>query len=323
MPAVADCCSKSFVFTSPNVVNYQDYEKDCIHGGGAKLCMPVWTEDEIMFAVKKKLTSITKKQAKKRFSLVNGIPRYVFSSEDPKTLVDEAIFSCSNASKLIDMLSEYRSGIAAPYSHKLIKLVPDSDFLYKHTSLDFLSSYVQGKLVEKSMKYAEHEFIGKLSQLDKGNLFASFRGHCFESFAHCRIRAGGTFKVRRIDVNSPVSRTLTIPKFKEQVVFYDLKKVVNNNVYYKPWSRTFAAVDAISLPDKTFQMTVSENHDEKYEGIMKIKEKLKEFKLYFVVPEDIFENFKEQNYVKKKKVTDKQAAKLKKSVQQWALCVPT
>ena len=68
----------------------------------------------------------------------------------------------------------------------------------------------------------------------------------YESFAHYKIRAGGTFNVRRIDVDPPVSDTLVIPKFKEQVVFYDLNELVDNNVYYKPWSKTFVAVDGIS-----------------------------------------------------------------------------
>ncbi|PKC54545.1 hypothetical protein RhiirA1_477128 [Rhizophagus irregularis] len=72
-----------------------------------------------------------------------------------------------------------------------------------------------------------------------------------------------------------------------------------NEMYYQPIDKTFPSIDAIYEPDTLFQMTTSLNHNIKMIGLNKLQSKLMktgDIDFYFVVPAQLFDNYKKQNY---------------------------
>ncbi|PKY32390.1 hypothetical protein RhiirB3_450549 [Rhizophagus irregularis] len=72
-----------------------------------------------------------------------------------------------------------------------------------------------------------------------------------------------------------------------------------NEMYYQPIDKTFPSIDAIYAPDTLFQMTTSLNHNIKMIGLNKLQSKLMktgDIDFYFVVPAQLFDNYKKQNY---------------------------
>jgi hypothetical protein len=109
--------------------------------------------------------------------------------------------------------------------------------------------------------------------------------------------------------------------------------------------KNFGAVDLILMQDKLFQITVSNKHPIKHNEIVKVIQNMPAFKrgnkirLFFVVPDEVYDGFTYQNYVtarddkdKDKDIDDKdpddlmfrQVKKMSpvlKLVEQWALKV--
>ena len=94
----------------------------------------------------------------------------------------------------------------------------------------------------------------------------------------------------------------------------------------------FGAADLLYTPDMIFQVTVSEVHPIKQVELVKIVENMPAYKknnpisLVFVVPDDIYDNFKYQDIVTKDKTskTFRKVIKLDsklKNMQQWVLKV--
>ena len=99
-------------------------------------------------------------------------------------------------------------------------------------------------------------------------------------------------------------------------------------LYLEPTKVNFEAVDSIS-ENKAFQMTVSHSHPVKMKGLKEIMDSTgtaDNFKLYFVVPDDVY---RQQDAFKKKQVyeTTKGERALRVSsalnkVEQYVLCLP-
>ena len=63
-------------------------------------------------------------------------------------------------------------------------------------------------------------------------------------------------------------------------------------MYYCPYSMTNESIDSVILPNMIFQMTVSEKHTIKYNGLFEDKNILgRNMQFYFVVPEDKYDSF--------------------------------
>lgn len=75
--------------------------------------------------------------------------------------------------------------------------------------------------------------------------------------------------------------------------------------------RNFGAVDLILTQDKIFQITVSNKHPIKQNEIVKVIQNMPAFqrgdkiRLFFVVPDDVYDGFTYQNYVTERKDKDK------------------
>lgn len=105
----------------------------------------------------------------------------------------------------------------------------------------------------------------------------------------------------------------------------------NEDVLLIPDKRNFPAIDFVMMPDQLFQLTVAKKHPIKHNEIVKIVKEIshdKIIRLYFVVPEEIYDDFTYQNYITKNKKGGGMKKIKKKSmvlnnVEQWVLKIPT
>ena len=169
-----------------------------------------------------------------------------------------------------------------------------------------------------------------------GRPFASAaRGQIFELWAHKHLSRGGTFKIKQLHDDSAGGESeLTLPEM-ECLTFSGLDDLKEKHsqastkpLYLEPTKVNFEAVDSIS-ENKAFQMTVSHSHPVKMKGLKEIMDSTgtaDNFKLYFVVPDDVY---RQQDAFKKKQVyeTTKGERALRVSsalnkVEQYVLCLP-
>jgi hypothetical protein len=101
------------------------------------------------------------------------------------------------------------------------------------------------------------------------------------------------------------------PKEKVEFEAEETPNFFVDNTYFVPIAKNHPSIDSILPPDTVFQMTVSTVHSVNIGGLYviqnilhpqeEISPSIKKINLYFVVPPDIFDSFKKQNYVDKRK----------------------
>lgn len=141
---------------------------------------------------------------------------------------------------------------------------------------------------------------------------SALRGQLFELISHEVLRRGGCFSVRKLTDKGLEPEVLKEFKLNlEEKIFWSINEIKDDiqqqgpTKYYRPVSDTFESIDSYVYPNEMFQVTVSRRHGVKQDGLRAIKEILDEnsdINIYFVLPKDIFENFKtKQSYVNKGK----------------------
>jgi hypothetical protein len=162
------------------------------------------------------------------------------------------------------------------------------------------------------------------------------------------FNGGGDFEVRTLD-GKTADVKLTLSPDTSRKTFADVSEVAHFNddsSYIVPKASNFESVDSMMKPNLLFQMTVSATHPCKQAGlhraIVSLKggqpSPLKKVKgssgqsqavhqgppprLYFVVPEDSFDAFKEQSYTDSKgKIMGKSTYADVNSIEQFVLKV--
>ena len=81
---------------------------------------------------------------------------------------------------------------------------------------------------------------------------------------------------------------------------------IENGVYCHPINKNFESVDAVIAPNIFFQITVAEKHPVLQAGFRQLLEKFQispdnKAQLYFIVPDYLFNKFRKQPYITKKK----------------------
>jgi len=137
-------------------------------------------------------------------------------------------------------------------------------------------------------------------------VYQALRGQLFEPFVIRRIECGGTFDVKLLNPAQNVVSTLNRFTFDipSRIDFEDLQQEKKNGVLCVPKSKSYAAVDFLIPPYDLFQVTVSRNHGVKGEAMNRLISTLGDdgksiFRLFFVVPEEIYDSFQEQPYLTK------------------------
>ena len=297
------------MFSSPYRLNYVD----ALKSGAAKLCMPVWSEVEVLNYGKYQYGDDESAIVEENLSKFGGIPRYVFSEERQRRewLKRLHLFCKSCTIETLDRLKRNMlkgNMFNDEDSHIIFHL--DSADDYESYTIVFASYYVEGLVytaIEKAHKNGVVRFLN--SAVDP--TFASLQGHLFEWKAHEVLQEGGKFRTRCLD--PPESDKWVTLASSSLRMFNKGSEIRWNtgNVYWRPKAKNFPSLDAYMTPDISFQMTVSGTHKIKAGGL-KIIPHNTIFKLYFVVPERNFTGFKKQTID-----TEDVAA----TIQQHALCL--
>ena len=193
----------------------------------------------------------------------------------------------------------------------------------KVKDVQFASPYVQRKALNAIDKSSYHDTFNFLKGAKPFKELATLRGLVFELLAHKELRKGGTFTVKHLGTNS--KSTLVLPQC-DNKEFHAPSEIdwAKHDVYWTPDYPTFSSPDAIYPPNYLFQMTVSSSHKIQASGIETISaaapQTTRTFKLYFVVPSDVFDKFTGlQPIYKDKKVIRR--LNIPQRLEQYVLCI--
>jgi hypothetical protein len=101
-------------------------------------------------------------------------------------------------------------------------------------------------------------------------------------------------------------------------------------MYFIPWSHTFPCIDAFSHSIGHLQMTINLKHNIARSHMIEHVNATKEYKLYFVVPAYLFDQYRKQKFVentqeKNKDLVEVGLQKKKKGVldqvKQFVICI--
>ena len=129
------------------------------------------------------------------------------------------------------------------------------------------------------------------------------RGCLFEIYVRYIFRKGGhTFEIKKLEGNHTSQLQIpdnpTVQPFKKSS---ELSAATVGKLFL-PTIPNFPCLDLYLAPDKLFQVTVSSDHPIKQKHLNDIVKNIigntnRELRLYFVVPNEIYSNFKTQNYL--------------------------
>ena len=311
------------MFCSPEFKNYQQFLKE----GATELYMPVWTPDEMSaFAeygstIQESLRDFRFAGYKERLAKFGCIPRYVFGRKDYEKRLEDACRNCT-AVNLFQWGKELC--MSKHTSHLVLHLIPDETFK-NIKAIEFASPYIQKKALIAIDKSSYHDTLQFLEGAKSYKELATLSGNIFEVFAHKELRKGGTFTVKHLGTNS--KSTLVLPQC-DNKEFHAPSEIdwAKHDVYWTPDYPTFSSPDAIYPPNYLFQMTVSSSHKIQASGIETISaaapQTTRTFKLYFVVPSDMFDKFTSlQPIYKDKKVI--QRLNIPQRFEQYVLRIDT
>ena len=173
---------------------------------------------------------------------------------------------------------------------------------YVFSRVYLASTFVQEFVYEQFSKENRHRLISFISGAVGNPLLSSIRGGLFEAHAHLRLCSGETFKTRLLSGPGPGSGNDETSAYFGRLPTRDVSHVndISPGYYCRPVAKNFESIDSLIAPNKLFQITVSDKHPIKHNGLEKLKDKLAssgEIRLYFVVPSDRYSSFQRQNYV--------------------------
>ena len=309
---IASVCARTIVLSSPAKSNYADFQKEGKNCGISILFMPPWSFHECQ-AWNTVLSDMTGNY-EERFWHWGGNAREVFGKSYNITDLDQAIRDIEDPQAVISKLKDVAAGRGNIYSHRVLHLFPNDS--YDRIEVKFASPYVSREVYQHLKKKSLDGVLQLIRDCSGEPTLAGIRGPLFEQFAHEKFSKSGEYTVKNLK-SGIVSKLLVDPV--RSLNFKELSEVVDNNVYYFPISKGFKSVDSILPKDKVFQMTVSDKHPVQYNGLTVVKDQLQcgVLKLYFVVPNENYDEFPLQNYLTEKK--KKCVVQDKKDIQQFVL----
>ncbi|PLW37705.1 hypothetical protein PCANC_17147 [Puccinia coronata f. sp. avenae] len=342
--APQQCQAWTLLVTSPQRTHYKDILKE---SSSSLLYMPPWSYEELEFckAVLYPDERVLPTTLMRRlFEWYGGVPRFVVARAkdqleklggDEEAALEQLVDDLTQAIKQTSMREiidshRFRSR-DGEYSHRVLHLCRVPKKSLNHFQLEWASSQVENFVLsafEEEIQSDQAFFLKKSKDYDAGNL----RGIIFEMYAHAALRDGGTFQARRLDCDPPSDQSVevTFPAAERQYFRgYEEVDLLRTDVLWQPTSKNLASIDSLRGPANLFQVTVSEQHAIKHQGLMKALGAVNKAqyqlspRLYFVVPSDRYFTYKRQPYLKAdgKVYTDRLGDVGK--VEQWALMIPT
>eukprot|EP01124_Arcella_intermedia_P004707 TRINITY_DN12697_c0_g1_i1.p1 TRINITY_DN12697_c0_g1~~TRINITY_DN12697_c0_g1_i1.p1 ORF type:complete len:463 (+),score=44.98 TRINITY_DN12697_c0_g1_i1:79-1467(+) len=246
-----DYPAKSIFVSSPRKSIWKQFSKN--EGPVFKLYMPLWTWSELKSA--QEILQLGEPEVvEKLFEYLNGVPRFLKTGLESIEEVNKAITTV-DLSKIMRAINQADSD--QEVSRYLIQIVPKSDL--RTSSISFLSPMIENLIISKWQKTRKNELL----QFVRESLspeFASlshFRGFLFENILHNKLMAGGHFTTIGPLGGAETTKILAFPKQEQKwTKGHDNSK----EGYYRPISKTFAAVDSWIGSVGFFNMTTAAKH---------------------------------------------------------------
>lgn len=298
------CNAITLVFSPPNSSNYSNFLKS---SGVTIRYMPVWHWSEIAECRELLYAGDTTRSAEivqNAYDRWGGIPRHVLEKVgDPAWhFLDDGISKVGKADDLVRM--EMIAAIEET-SHRLLHM--HSEKPYVDYTFRLGSRFISTSLFTKFSKDRQFE-TSLFSITSETSGLAKIRGQFFEVYCHRLLASGGSFDVQCL--KSGVESTVVLEAsssryFSDNVELGSLLQSGCHD-YLVPRNTSYPAVDVISIkPCLLLQMTVSPSHDVNVAGLDAIVKVLDNsmigqqgalYDLVFVVPSDLYQGFRVQNY---------------------------
>jgi hypothetical protein len=226
-------------------------------------------------------------------------------------------------------------------SHRVLHLRVDPDDLTEAWP-EFGSDYIRDEVTRQALmdeKQQLIDFLKPLSAGDSNSVRGTVRGAMFESLAHIRLEAGGSFRVRWLQGSTPAEYIkyfdtsddtklrLCVPSSNGIFFFQSLDGVFKqpDGVYCRPRATTHPSVDALQQPGWMFQMTISVKSKVVARGLRDAIGVLRGFEeqlhpvFIIVAPSDLFEAVKPLTVTATAGFDEQQAASIGVKMPQWVL----
>ncbi|OQR95950.1 crinkler (CRN) family protein [Thraustotheca clavata] len=315
---------KAILLTSPRKKIYGEFKKFKCN----KRYMPVWSNDEILKCHALAYNHLDKVAVERCFVRWGGIASYVLDAanivkqEDLEKAI-AAVVDIGYLRTACGQLDLHEKNACHRLMHIRVKEDFTSDYFV------FASDYVADAIIQRLAQFDLGKLQNYLAISYSDPTHAVYRGHLFESYAHCVLSKGGEFRVRPLsvsgnDMEQPFK--LRLPALNRKSFWSkSINGVITSsteNDYLKPLEKIFESVDAIVKPNLLFQMTCSQTHPCKQNGLHNVLNLLNNPEdpcLYFVVPPDQFNNFRYQNYTTAKDQDSKNIFQNVKRITQFVL----
>ena len=285
------------------------------------LYMPVWSLEELETCRIALYSDMPVADFRSRFDHWGGIPRFVLAKLDVANqgLLVQAIASATLA---IIIESVGRAFAHPEVSHRILHLHVEADFVT--TTVRWASLWVAEEVAMRLFEYEKNNLIMFLSAAAVDKDLAGLRGVLWEGYCHRVLATGGNFNCRQLGTRTmPVDGTaqvMTIERSSDRHIFDSWPEVSNlsHTIYSRPRIKNLPAVDSVMQPNKLFQITVSSSHPVNCKGLREalsgMQDDERHVSLFFVVPSDIFQNFRAQDITRGEGVVA-----LRNDVQQFVL----
>ncbi|RUO96576.1 hypothetical protein BC936DRAFT_141808 [Jimgerdemannia flammicorona] len=341
--------AKTIIAVSPKTLNsgandYQEVTKK----SPIIYYMEPWMLDELELCRSKIFTDVPKDFMEELYNMIGGVPRYVLEAaatilvRDPNnrdgavkgaySRVNKAIDEVKKPSMLLQCVAQARESLE--FSSRLLHHWP---LPLDHTTyhLEWASNHILEEIHNQLDAQTWEEVLKDLVKEDKNH---SVRGRLFEMYVIHIFRKGGyVFDVKNLQDNT--SSQLTIPNNPPYENFRKLdlsqydkqregtkknKKSKKAEKLLLPTNPNHPCVDLVLTPDNMFQVTVFSQYPIKQTPLKNIVDKIpnsdRKSRLYFIVPADVYTNFRLQNYeTEDGKVAKNVPKAITNRVEQWAL----
>ncbi|KAG2764321.1 hypothetical protein PC129_g21485 [Phytophthora cactorum] len=274
----------SILFASPGVEGIQNFS----NVDTFRYIMPIWTLEELLWWD----------------SQIRLHP-----NEREETAELQHVVASFRALRVISFARSKSAVREKNYSHRVLQMVPREKDLRVNFYLDFLSNHIAETIIDQ----ADQERIQKVSEFavvhdgDDSGSASVLRGKIYELLCHKWFSLPKQHKlVLRPLGDGQASVDVSIPRELKTVRFSRLAdiKAVESEVYYRPTSKTFGALDAFVFVGNAcygLQMTLNRDHGIKgaplsafikwLEGVVIATDRLY---FTFVVPSHLGSEFKKQ-----------------------------
>lgn len=274
--------------------------------------MAPWDWDELENCRQIVFSVVPQDLMERLYTKMGGVPRYVLQASakvlardpnDTTTAEDQAfvrvrraIDEVKDAAKLLEYIGQAKDSLEL--SSRLLHRWPnENDRRCFH--LKWASVYIQ---VEIERKLNDQTWVELLKDLVRKDQYIA-RGPLFELYVLHIFRKGGyKFEIKKLEGDLSLSdqeilKDLPIQTFTKTAELF----TPTDMTLFIPTISNFPCLDLFVSPNDLFQVTVSLDHPVKQNKLKEIVDSIlkgtnRQLKLCFIVPDDIYDNFRKQNY---------------------------